>query len=133
MFHDFDEVFGLDGIDRGIVQLPEVEVVGLESAETGFEIVAELVGGPDVGDVVLGAGGRDGAAALGGQVIIVATAADVAADELLAEAVVVGGIDEVDAGIKDGVEDDFGLVGFDRPAAPYTRASKSPWNRNRGR
>jgi hypothetical protein len=81
------------------VHLEEIEAVGLKSAET------LLNAGPDVLLAVVmgirgsGSGRRraEEAPALGRQEIVISTMTDVASDQLLAAAVVDGGVNQIDA------------------------------------
>src|SRR5579871_4486662 len=62
-----------------------------------------------------------GAAALGGERELAAPSAQVLPDELLAASVVVGGVDEIDPRVQDGIQDRVGLLLGHGPPAPDTR------------
>ena len=76
-------------------------------------------------------GGRvvEEASALGGQEVLVAAVTDVAADQLFAAAVVDGGVDQVDAPVEHGVEEDASLVIVDRRPRGWPRSSMAPYPR----
>jgi hypothetical protein len=68
---------------------------------------------------------RVGAAALGRQVELASSRADVPADSFLADTVVGRCVNEIDAGVEHGVEETVGIFFTDDPYAPSPRAAKS--------
>jgi len=105
------------------VELDYIEVIRLHSGEALFDTRDDVVAREDV-RVPLASrrrGRADHAAAFTRQVVLGAPARDVAPDALLAQSVVDRGIDVVDAGVEDGVEDGLGL-GVADVAAPRDAA-----------
>src|SRR6266567_7629722 len=88
------------------MNLDEVEIVGPQGPQ------AVLDAGPDVfGALIVVMLDRPrNAAALGRKIVLGAAVRDKASDPLLAQAVVDGGVDEVDAGVQDGVEEILGVL-----------------------
>src|SRR6185295_16394053 len=109
---------------RRDVELHHVETVGSHSGETLLDAPHDVVAGEDVRAPL--ASWRSGrshlAAALARQIVFRAPIADVAADTLLAHAVVDRRVDVVDAGIEHSVENRLRLLVGDLTSA--RRAAK---------
>ena len=103
---------------RRHVYLDEVEPIGLQPPQALLDIGADVGGAVVVG---VGRGGvrrqRQRAAALGGQKVLVAAAADEAADQLLAAPVVDRRVDQIDARVEQLVEEPAGVSVIDRRPA----------------
>jgi hypothetical protein len=89
------------------MELHEIEVIRLQSAETGFHSVADVVGGVDVVGALRCAGD---APALRGEDVLVASVGDRVADDVFAAPVVDRGVDEVDTTIEQRIEQGGGVV-----------------------
>ena len=104
-------------VDRDLgtrtMDLVEIDVVGLEAAETGLGLFDDVAAGVALGVGVglvhraVDLGGEENAGAL-------AVAGEGLADDFLAAAagVDVGGVDDVDAGVEGGVDDADGVLEF---------------------
>ena len=110
------ELFGQ--FHRRVVQLQQIDLGDLHFEQRIGDIAADMVTIPEVGCFIVVAGVGLRATALGRDRELLAAAGKVTADIEFTLAVVVGGIDEVDAGVEDGVEDGLRLVVIARAAAP---------------
>src|SRR3984885_3856266 len=94
------------------MELHQIEIVGLHPRQallyTGNDVVAREDVRTDLSDRCRRRTYQ--AAAFARQVVLGSPVGDIAANTLLAHAIVDRGVDVVDAGIENGVEDRFGLL-----------------------
>ena len=122
LLEGFEQLVALQGTDAGVVDLVEVDVVGVEAAEALLageldELAVELLGPLAV--AVAGSRVVDVVAELGGDDQVVAPVAEDAGQDLLAVAVAVGigGVEEVDAQLHR-VFQQGGALGVLQPPPP---------------
>ena len=107
------------------VKLENVDAVGLQSPQAGFEIVANDLGVPGMPDFeVVGVLNRV-AAAFGGEQELAAAMFEVPADPFFGQSVVGCGVQQADAGIQHGMQDLFGLGLWNDSHAPRLRSAQS--------
>ena len=118
-----------DRLDARVVELVQVDVIGAEALQRGFELPAHGVARPVVRSFRLArveALGLDVVPALGGEDDLVAPGTEHIGEQLLTDAALPvdgRGVDEVDAGVERGVEQPL-LVLDDSP--PVTGESPDP-------
>ena len=104
------------------MKLQQIDLISPQPPQAGFEVSRNDVPVPDVGDLqmILMLAGHT--ATLRRQDELLSAAGEKAADPLLTDAVVGRGVDEIDAGVKHGVEHPLRIVVAYYPHAPGPRS-----------
>ena len=113
----------LESAKGRVMELPEVNMIRFHPLQARVDVPEQVVTRPYVGRVVVITGVYDRAAAFGGEVVVVSALADEPPDVLLAQTVVVGGVDKVDSDVAHGVEDAVSLGIGHRSSIPDSEAA----------
>lgn len=120
-----DQSFTLQCIGIASVELQDIQEIGLQPLEAGLDIPLEDVLVPHVANLQVILVLDVSTPALGGQVELASTRADVPADSLLADTVVGRGVNEIDAGVEHRVEAAIGVFLTDDAYPPGVRAAEA--------
>ena len=119
-----DQIALLALLHARIVQLHYVHIVGLHPLQALMQAAEQVLSRPYVGRFVgITLLVDHMTATFRRQIVLRAPAAQVLADELLAPAVIVRGIDEVDSGVQDRVQNRLRLLVGDGATAPDARTT----------
>jgi hypothetical protein len=115
---NIDQAVFLGGFGVGIVQLQNINRAGTHFLQRIGDIAHDIFARPIVRRLVVVARVLHTTAAFGSDSVFAAAFGEKLADVKFAFAVIIGGVDEIDAGIDDGVENGLRLLIAARPAAP---------------